>query len=1219
MTSEEVELDIASLTRALEQLNGEVHGSRVGVLDAIRSRGAEFSAASGQVSELQRRVTELKEDLGIASTATPAALAAPVLALQAADVQQASERHSQLKAQLSELDEGVGILAILLEVRRMLARVEDHLSGHRFTQAAEHLQNAAASLAEISAPTGMDEPDMIRSAKAEYSRLRASLVADLDAGFHELVFSGTDASAGCAASVERLQELWSLYQVLGLRGRRLDRLSCEVRRTLLAPLLAAAARLGPGRCLRRLKQSPGPGRPGFARGVLGFAWEEAPTKAASASARHSGETVLPPLLELFEEAWHWAGELPEVYAALGSRLYAHAARQLLSHFEVYDLDEGRAIEEFETRLQSRGFIRASESPLQRHVRQLSFAKDEARRASILVQAKAWLQAESADLVSVDDAAFHDVTELLQSEVPSPPKPPELQKSLRLPSMKVSSVLLRLVRCILSSVKAAWDGQQEAKETLELVRRLCMLFALVRPHVHQLKVDAKLCSVFLADVLCLVNILIWLPYRWPTPHPADLVTLDLVPQLRQLGELHFTGMLRYQKDQLFSALLPCNLGRGAAEDAAYVATEAALGAAAQQLKVFCSGVYGVLPAQILRESVLLLLGFFCKELVRRHLEAADEPLSKPTKVDLAAGVGRVVGVGGRLLETFAGAAGVGGSGSDDFREVLAGLKDPRVPDASPQMEVWVLDGEDVSSVIALLTSAQAMVRQSLQAANLAAVEDEVPGYSELQLVADLLGSDFSRFLQGRKKILKTMQRDEVIRLMKLSWQDEDYKQGLVDADCPNPLILALLLVSEVQLQAPPWYDLDRAFALLRSPGDDVMYDFAQAISEEGRSLHDVGLRLAKEASPFQQHLMASAPAAWPLRKALKRVQAAQDRLSDAVPLIAQAVLGGHAPSACATVLPGVAGTSLPAPGGFNTACWDGPAASSARLDLVVAHCREPLDWLHTKLTKMPPGSRLFLYEKCGAWTDPSSFAAGPFQAVRVIARPDIGAARGDECSAYLTHILANYQKLADFIVFLQSDPMDHLHMDFLDLVLRSIAAGTYDVGFLPLNGPRHVRTLTPCLQAVHEEIFGENLTALVGPYCCAQFAVSRETVQQRSLDFFSRMLSLVDGSRDVDLCGVEGTKRSTQCYGFEFLWHVVFGEEVDPPSREDDMRLPVSLRLKHGKEHSRLNWIGMPLARDIPLKLVPDHEHGNPMFAEEKGVCRQEAALPREINRPLCRV
>ncbi|CAE7796552.1 acbC [Symbiodinium microadriaticum] len=752
MTPEEVELDLLSLTRTLEQLNGEVHGSRVGVLDAIRSRGAEFSAASGQVGELQRRVADLKEDLGIARS-DPAAPVAPVLALQASDVQQASERHSQLKAQLSELDEGVGILTVLLEVRRILARVADHLSGDRFTQAAENLHNVAASLAEISAPTGIDEPDMIRSAKAEYSRLRASLVAALDAGFQKLVFSGTD---GSKASAERLQEVWSLYQVLGLRARRLDWLSSEIRK-LLGPLLAAGARLGPGRRLR-WKESP-------ALGVSG-GWEEvldAPPKAPSKKA--PATAVLEPLLELFLKAERWAGELPEVYAALGSRLYAHAARQLLCQFEVDD--GGGAIEEFETRLQSRGFIRASESPLQRHIRQVSFAKDEARRASILVQAKTWLQAESADLVSVD--AFHEVTEL-QSEVPRP----ELQ-SLRLPSMKVSSVLLRLVRCILSSVKAAWDGEQEAKETLELVRRLCMLFALVRPHVHQLKVDAKLCSVFLADVLCLVNILIWLPYRWPTPHPAELVTLDLVPQLRQLGELHFTSMLRYQKDQLFSALLPCNLGRGAAEDAAYVATEAALGAAAQQLKVFCSGVCGVLPAQVLRESVLLLLGFFCKELVRRHLEAANEPLSKPPKVDLAAGVGRVVGVGGRLLETFAGAAGVGGgcggTGSDDFREVLAGLKDPRVSDPSPQMETWVLDGEDVSSVIALLTSAQAMVRQSLQAAKLAAVEDEVPGYSELQLVADLLGSDFSRFLQGRKKILKTMQRDEVIRLMKLSWQDE----------------------------------------------------------------------------------------------------------------------------------------------------------------------------------------------------------------------------------------------------------------------------------------------------------------------------------------------------------------------------------------------------------------------------------------------------------------
>ena len=395
MTPEEVELDLLSLTRTLEQLNGEVHGSRVGVLDAIRSRGAEFSAASGQVGELQRRVADLKEDLGIARS-DPAAPVAPVLALQASDVQQASERHSQLKAQLSELDEGVGILTVLLEVRRILARVADHLSGDRFTQAAENLQTVAASLAEISAPTGIDEPDMIRSAKAEYSRLRASLVAALDAGFQKLVFSGTD---GSKASAERLQEVWSLYQVLGLRARRLDWLSSEIRK-LLGPLLAAGARLGPGRRLR-WKESP-------ALGVSG-GWEEvldAPPPKAAPPKKAPAAAVLEPLLELFLIAERWAGELPEASGrrkaahstdisrvkagkqwkargpfprrstlpwALGStptprgsfcapwlsctawgRVRVRLLRRLRGQFEVDD--GGGAIEEFETRLQSRGAL-----------------------------------------------------------------------------------------------------------------------------------------------------------------------------------------------------------------------------------------------------------------------------------------------------------------------------------------------------------------------------------------------------------------------------------------------------------------------------------------------------------------------------------------------------------------------------------------------------------------------------------------------------------------------------------------------------------------------------------------------------------------------------------------------------------------------------------------------------------------------------------------------
>lgn len=425
--------------------------------------------------------------------------------------------------------------------------------------------------------------------------------------------------------------------------------------------------------------------------------------------------------------------------------------------------------------------------------------------------------------------------------------------------------------------------------------------------------------------------------------------------------------------------------------------------------------------------------------------------------------------------------------------------------------------------------------------------------------------------------------------------DDYKQSLVDADCPNPLIMAAILLAEFQLLAPSWIDLDRGFSLVKKAGSfispDLANDFVMAISTSGRQLYDEAMKLAREASPFQQHLMASKPAAWPLQRAIKRIQVAQDAVGDAVG-VALGIVGRAVP--CATEIQGKSSTTS-----FSTKCFG--MDTVARVDFVVAHCREDLSWLTKQLQRVPLGARLLIYEKCGAPLAPDVLAAQlpteHFMAVWQIDRADIGAARGDECSAYLTHILGSYENLADFTIFLQSDPMDHLHFDFLDLVLRSIAAGTYTTPFLPLNGPRHVRTLTPCLQAVHEEIFKENISELLGPYCCAQFAVSRDAIRRHDKDFYLHMLSLVDGSSNVDLCGMEGTKRSTQCYGFEFLWHVVFGEKPEPPGREDDVRLPLHLRLKHGKEHTRRNWIGVPLARDIPLKMFPDHEHGNPMYAE----------------------
>jgi len=52
-----------------------------------------------------------------------------------------------------------------------------------------------------------------------------------------------------------------------------------------------------------------------------------------------------------------------------------------------------------------------------------------------------------------------------------------------------------------------------------------------------------------------------------------------------------------------------------------------------------------------------------------------------------------------------------------------------------------------------------------------LDDDVPGWAALTLVADLLGSEFSRFLERRGALVKVLNREEAVRLMQLSWRDE----------------------------------------------------------------------------------------------------------------------------------------------------------------------------------------------------------------------------------------------------------------------------------------------------------------------------------------------------------------------------------------------------------------------------------------------------------------
>jgi len=154
----------------------------------------------------------------------------------------------------------------------------------------------------------------------------------------------------------------------------------------------------------------------------------------------------------------------------------------------------------------------------------------------------------------------------------------------------------------------------------------------------------------------------------------------------------------------------------------------------------------------------------------------------------------------------------------------------------------------------------------------------------------------------------------------------------------------------------------------------------------------------------------------------------------------------------------------------------------------------------------------------------------------------------------------------------------------------IERGNYAVPYLPLNGARHVRTISPCMNAVHEAIFGVAMREPVGPYCCAQFVVQDTRVRERPLSFYQNMLRLVDGSFPNDLCAPGRVTRSTHCYGMEFMWHLVFGEDYETPLRQDDVRLPTPLRLKFGDEHTRRDWNDVVLSANTARKVVEEVDY-----------------------------
>jgi len=195
----------------------------------------------------------------------------------------------------------------------------------------------------------------------------------------------------------------------------------------------------------------------------------------------------------------------------------------------------------------------------------------------------------------------------------------------------------------------------------------------------------------------------------------------------------------------------------------------------------------------------------------------------------------------------------------------------------------------------------------------------------------------------------------------------------------------------------------------------------------------------------------------------------------------------------------------APDHFLSFPFTGASATRpAELQLVVAHYREDLSWLDDFRMLA-----VTIYSKGGSGEH---------------LLPNVGR----EAHTYLHHIIENYDRLADVTVFLQGDPRDHVpdlfekiwsldsntrYRELSELMLVDDATGSPAQSGLPLSD-------------FYEKLFG---TPAPEYYSCrvgACFAVSRDLIHQRSVEFYRHAMRLV-------LLEDRGP------WSIERLWHFIF--------------------------------------------------------------------------------
>eukprot|EP00698_Gefionella_okellyi_P010156 TRINITY_DN2616_c0_g1_i2.p1 TRINITY_DN2616_c0_g1~~TRINITY_DN2616_c0_g1_i2.p1 ORF type:complete len:316 (+),score=29.24 TRINITY_DN2616_c0_g1_i2:48-950(+) len=161
--------------------------------------------------------------------------------------------------------------------------------------------------------------------------------------------------------------------------------------------------------------------------------------------------------------------------------------------------------------------------------------------------------------------------------------------------------------------------------------------------------------------------------------------------------------------------------------------------------------------------------------------------------------------------------------------------------------------------------------------------------------------------------------------------------------------------------------------------------------------------------------------------------------------------------------------------------------------------------------------------------------------------------GYECASYLTFIVDNYDSLPGRTYFVHGDPYEHCP-DLLRAVNEAsrhqlyMLSDSYVWYYVDGRQQHHLgrERLPPTFRHIwHELQFPTPAPLSGGAYFTGQFAVTRERIHLRPLQFYERMLGLVTHQRNQTAYswGTQGDGWM-ECAVFERLWAVVFCDKPD---------------------------------------------------------------------------